>query len=261
MTEKTKNRIHLIYHILVSVMLIVAGLCLMVACVDIYRSGDRPFSRQAVAVAFSKIAVPVYFALGLVVAGFLLEALVPHTKKHRSPEKQYAVILEKLQQKLDLSLCDDALHGKILAEQNRRRIHRSVTLALLATGSAVFLSFGIDPRNFPLDAATEAITRSMYLLLPVMAIPCGFGIFAAYAEKKSLAREIGLTRQAIREGAVREGQNSLASVSPEDSRILVLRLAFLTLAVGCIVYGAMSGGTDKVLTKAINICTECVGLG
>ncbi|MBQ8580085.1 MAG: thioredoxin [Oscillospiraceae bacterium] len=28
-----------------------------------------------------------------------------------------------------------------------------------------------------------------------------------------------------------------------------------------IAYGAAAGGTADVLTKAVNICTECVGLG
>ena len=124
MSEKTKNNIHLIYHILVSVMLVTAGLCLMVACVDIYRSGDRPFSRGAVAEAFSKIAVPVYFTLALMVAGFILEAFAPRQKKRRPAEKQYPVILEKLQKKLDFSLCDEEIQRGIIAE-----LATSITLA------------------------------------------------------------------------------------------------------------------------------------
>ena len=261
MSDKMKNRIHLIYHILVSIMLVIAGLCMMVACVDIYRSGDRPFSRQAVATAFSKIAIPVYFTLGLVVCGFLLEAFAPRQKKRKPMEKQYAVILEKLSGKLELSLCMPEVQEAILMERKSRRLHRSATLALLIAGSMLFLSYGMDPANFPLEGATEAITKSMYLLLAAMAVPCCFGIFAAYREKKSLQREIELTRAAVNAGAVRSSQSSLATVSEEAYRIQLLQLLILAVAVGCIFYGAMSGGTDRVLTKAINICTECVGLG
>ncbi|MBR2311262.1 MAG: thioredoxin [Oscillospiraceae bacterium] len=35
----------------------------------------------------------------------------------------------------------------------------------------------------------------------------------------------------------------------------------LCVAVVCILVGYFSGGTEDVLTKAVNICTECVGLG
>ena len=261
MSDKIKDRIHLIYHILVSILLVISGLCLMTACVDIYRSGDRPFSRLAVATAFSKIAIPVYFTLGLVVAGFLLEAFAPRQKKRRAPEKQYAVILERLSRKLDLSLCSPEVQESILAEQKSRQLHRSATLLLLALGSVLFLIYGVNPANFPLESATDAMIKAMYLLLPAMATPCIFAIFAAYREKKSLQREIALTRAAIDGGAVRSGQSSLATVAEDESRIQLLRLVILATTVCCIFYGAMSGGTDRVLTKAINICTECVGLG
>ena len=261
MSEKTKNNIHLIYHILVSVMLVTAGLCLMVACVDIYRSGDRPFSRGAVAEAFSKIAVPVYFTLALMVAGFILEAFVPRQKKRRPAEKQYPVILEKLQKKLDFSLCDEEIQRGIIAERKRRAIHRMITLDLLAVGSIVYLAYGINPDNFSLADATGSMVKAMYLLLPCMLVPCGYGIFAAYLEKKSLQKEIELTRQAIAAGAISQAQTCLCKAADSEARIRVARLAIVALAICLIVYGAMSGGTDRVLTKAINICTECVGLG
>ncbi|MBR4862977.1 MAG: thioredoxin [Oscillospiraceae bacterium] len=40
-----------------------------------------------------------------------------------------------------------------------------------------------------------------------------------------------------------------------------MRYALLVVAVSILVYGYFAGGTNDVLTKAINICTECVGLG
>ena len=45
MNENVKKTLRLVYQILVTVALIGAGLCLIVACVGIYQSGDRPFSR------------------------------------------------------------------------------------------------------------------------------------------------------------------------------------------------------------------------
>ncbi|MBQ7330725.1 MAG: thioredoxin [Oscillospiraceae bacterium] len=41
----------------------------------------------------------------------------------------------------------------------------------------------------------------------------------------------------------------------------ILRVALLVIGIGVLMYGFLSGGTADVLTKAINICTECVGLG
>ena len=46
-----------------------------------------------------------------------------------------------------------------------------------------------------------------------------------------------------------------------DKSIFVARLAVLVLGILFIVLGVMNGGSRDVLVKAINICTECIGLG
>lgn len=41
----------------------------------------------------------------------------------------------------------------------------------------------------------------------------------------------------------------------------ILRMLLLCAAIVFIMLGAMNGGAYDVLVKAINICTECIGLG
>lgn len=141
----TKKRIHFIYGILLSVMLVITGICLCVACVGIYLSGEQPFSREAVAAAFGYIAVPVYLCLALVVGGFILDAISP------------------------------AEPGK--------RIHRKK-----------------DPQ--------------------ISTAPAKAG-----------------------------------------HKLLWTRLTLLGVGIALFAYGFFAGGTADVMTKAVNICTECVGLG
>ena len=43
--------------------------------------------------------------------------------------------------------------------------------------------------------------------------------------------------------------------------LLALRIALCAAAVVLIVLGVMNGGLWDVLVKAVNICTECIGLG
>ena len=139
-----KKRIHLLYSIVLSAMLVITGICLCVACLGIYLSGDQPYSREAVASAFQPIAVPVYLCIALVVGGWILDAISPsETKKNV-----------------------------------RKKANRS----------------SAEPMK---------------------------------TEKK----------------------------------LLYLRLALLCVGIGVFVYGFFAGGTADVMTKAVNICTECVGLG
>lgn len=49
--------------------------------------------------------------------------------------------------------------------------------------------------------------------------------------------------------------------SPSAGKLFAARLAILTLAAAFILLGVLNGGARDVLVKAINICTECIGLG
>ena len=139
----TKKRIHSLYSILLTAMLLITGICLCVACAAIYFSGKRPFTPESVAAAFRYIAVPVYLCIALAIGGLILDAISP-------------------------------------AETKKRKIRK------------------------PMDSP-------------------------APAENKH--------------------------------KLLYVRLALLAVGIGIFVYGFFAGGTADVMTKAVNICTECVGLG
>ena len=47
----------------------------------------------------------------------------------------------------------------------------------------------------------------------------------------------------------------------KNKAINITRVALLALSVLLIVVGIFNGGAEDVLQKAINICTECIGLG
>ena len=257
MTEKTKQRIHLIYGIILSAMLIIAGLCLIVACVGIYNSGDKPFTPDSVAAAFSGIAVPVYLCLALIVGGFVLDGIFPGEKRKLPVEKQYPVILRRLRERLDLSSCDPVMSNAIRKLQKSRKLRKNIALGLLILGSIVFLCYGLNPKNFHQSEITQSMENAMWVLLPCMFIPFGYSIFAAYYEIASIKKEITLTKEAL--GGTAGQANVSCPVS--QKRTPWLRYGILVVAVVFLVYGFFAGGTNDVLTKAINICTECVGLG
>lgn len=257
----TKKRIRLIYRILLSASLVISGVLLMVACVGIYRSGDSPFSRESVAAAFGTISIPVYITLAILIGGFILEILLPEMPKKLLPEKQYDAILQRLSKKLDVQQCQPAILRGILAQQKKRKILQFISLGILAVCSVIFLIYGLNIRNFPLNDATGSVQKSMWLFLPCLAMPFGFAVYAAYAKKASICKEIDLVKEAIAQGsAVKEIPQQPAPKASEKP-MQIAKYAILFVAVGILIYGFLLGGTKDVLTKAINICTECVGLG
>ena len=60
------------------------------------------------------------------------------------------------------------------------------------------------------------------------------------------------------------GDPSVSKTKDADvlkARMFKIRLAVLIIAVICIIAGAVNGNMKDILIKAINICTECIGLG
>lgn len=146
MTYENTKQLRKIYGIALTVMIVIAGICLMAACICIYASGgDEPYSREAVAEAFSGIAFPVYLCLGMIVGSFILDFTLPAEPKKGA---------------------------------GRKRV-----------------------------AKTQEVRK------------------------------------------------------PASKKAMILQYSVLCVALVCLVYGFFAGGTADVLTKAVNICTECVGLG
>ena len=260
MSNKTTKHIHLIYSIALSAMLIVAGFCLMVACVGIYRSGDKPFSPEAVAAAFRGIAVPVYLCLALIIGGFVLDGFLPADRKKPSLQKQHKAILDRLYAKTDMRYAPPHVQSEIKTMQNRRKLFQGITLGLLALGTVIFLIYGLNPNHFHQSEINASMVKAMWVFLPCLAVPFCYGVFSAYYSRVTLVKEAELVKAVLAGG----GKAAVAEVAPrrDGSKVLLaVRCGLLAAGIAVLIYGFVSGGTQDVLTKAINICTECVGLG
>ncbi len=252
MNENNRKLWRIVYYTLVTIALLAAALCLMVACVQIYQSGDHPFTREVVAAAFAPIAVPIYISLGLVAVGFILHPLLPAPAED-TPDRD-AVTLHRLQSRLNGDDLTEETVTAARAEQWLRLVYRRVTWALAVVGTVVFLIYALNIRHFHATQINESMIKAMWVLLPCAGAPFLFGLFAAYQRRRSIRREIELLRTLPAVPATVE--------APAARRLAaVVRSALLVVAVLAVLFGALGGGWLDVLTKAVNICTECIGLG
>lgn len=257
MTERMKQRIRLVYGLVLSVSLLAAGLCLIVSCVEIYRSGDQPFSRETVAAHFEAIQGPVYLCLALILGGFLLELAIPAEKEKRAG-KQDALILKRLYEKTDLSQCSDDLRAAVAAEQKKRGLNKQNLLWLLSFCTIGFLSHILTGGIFQLPDINGSMLRAIGILAFWLVIPFAYALFITYRGRKSIQREIDLLKTAPAEA--RRTAPTHTEI-PRKDHTPAIRCVIALAAAALLLYGYFTGGTMDVLTKAINICTECVGLG
>ena len=256
----TSQRVHKIYSVMQSIVLIIASVCLIAACIGIYQGGGDPiYSREKVAAAFSDIAVPVWMCVALIFGGILLNLGNPLEEKKLKAEKNYELILKRLHEKGALEQAEPSLRAAVAAQQRRRRIHKAVSLALLVLGSGIFLSYALNGNHYHKSEINDSVIHAIHLLIPCMAVPFGYAVFTACFCRVSMQREIGLMKQAT--AGIPGKKPANLPVKNRAKQLLAVRLTVLLLAIGLLAYGYSTGGTEDVETKAVNICTECVGLG
>lgn len=257
MNELITKRIHRIYSILLSLIIIIAGICLIVSCIQIYNSGKQPFSREAVANAFSKIAIPIYICIFMTILGFVLDIFIPNKSDKIKNIVTKDMTLENLQNKKDLSQCNIDVVSAITIERKRRRFHSTARMVVIFISSVVFLIYATNSDNFHQSNINGSMIKAMCILIPCMLISFIYSLFTVIINEKSMTTEIELLKKVPAKETTANDECKCSC----DKKLAIIRFAFLLIGMGILIYGLATGGTRDVLTKAVNICTECIGLG
>ena len=257
MNELSTKRIHRIYSILLSIVIVISGICLIVSCIDIYNSGKQPFSREAVSNAFSRISIPLYLCIFMTIIGFILDMFIPNAASKGKIIISKNMVLESLQNKKDLSQCDIDVVTAITIERRKRRLHSITRMVVILISSVVFLIYATNENNFHQSDINGSMIMAMIVLAPCLLVSFVYSMFTVIINEKSMAVEIDLLKKI----PTKESNDSDNDCCSCDKKIAAIRVAFLLIGIGLLIYGFATGGTRDVLTKAINICTECIGLG
>ena len=254
-----KKRVRILYGILISVMLTVSGVLLMMSCVNVYRIGHRPFTPDNIAAEFSKIAVVVWITVAIVAIGIILALVLPEEKAKLRAAIDKKVILERLERRIDPEKLPCDVAEKINKEKKLRKILCIAAIALIVAAAIPAAIFAFSFKNFTADH-DASVLRACILILPLAFF--GIGIATAYViiESASIDRQLTLVKSAMISAS---GKSADAEYKKEASPKLAtgIRIAVAVLAIVFIVLGIFNGGMADVLSKAINICTECIGLG
>ena len=258
MTSNSTKRIHHIYSILLSIVIIIAGICLIVSCINIYNSGKQPFSRESVSDAFSKIAIPVYLCIFMTILGFILELFLPisATKSQNIVSKD--MVLMNLQNKKDMSGNDTEITTAINTERKKRKLHSTIRMVVIFVASVIFLIYATNDKNIYQSDINGSMIKAMYVLVPCLLVAFIYSLIVVIINEKSIATEIELLKKLpFKEKTSTEECDTCSC----DKKLAAIRIAFIIIGIGILIYGFAKGGTRDVLTKAVNICTECIGLG
>ena len=163
MSEKNREKMHLIYGIILSVLIVALGICLILSCVAIYKSGSRPFTVESISAKFSKIAFLSVLCDLAVVGGIVISILFPLEDKKLRPEPDKKAAIRKLRAKLADSEGGSYEAEKIAGRREFIGIMRIIVCIFAASPVLIYL---LDFSNF-----TSDINGSV-AALAIVTLPC-----------------------------------------------------------------------------------------
>ena len=248
----TRPLLFRIMRIAATIGVLTAALCLLGGCGYLYLCLGG-FTQEHVEGVFRAISLPLYLGLSVAALGVLLDAALPQKRRRISAVRQDGLVLRRLRAHTDLNSCPNQLRLEILAQ---RRAQRSRSAILLVPAALTWAAFGwyLLGSRFSQTDINGTVLGCVGALIPGLALWLCWSMAVTRKNSESCRREIGLLKQ-----AAPPEKNAVQPVSPQYGRYL--RYPLLAVAVFLLIWGLTQGGAADVLTKAVNICTECIGLG
>ena len=122
------------------------------------------------------------------------------------------------------------------------------------------LIYMVDPAHFPLEDLEGMFYGLIRVLIPWTAVGLGALAVCSGMREKCVLRETEAAQARLKEERKPASSPSRRPRRGPGSTV-ALQIALIAVAIGLIVVGVFNGSARDVLYKAINICTECVGLG
>ena len=241
-----------------ALMTLVLAALLCWQCVDIYAVGNAAdnldengvhlapvYTMEDVSARLQRLAIPAGAYVLLITATAVAQSRGPGKAEKAALTAENRLRLAKRRVR---ALPEGALH-----EERLRRNIRLVTAAVLLLCTAMASLFLLNGANF-VSWDLETVMGEMLLHVSPWAAVALLAVYIALrACDASCAREAELLR-GLPAGPADPLRESAFPVN-------VLRADLYAAAIVFIVLGVMNGGLYDVLVKAINICTECIGLG
>lgn len=277
MTKEKKSVFWLVYGIFLSVFTAVVGVLFIIQVWRIFNAGGKGgYTVSVISARFSEIAVLVYLWILAVLAGGVLSYVFPKAELKPKAYVETQIQLERLYKRVD--------GGKELPEvkksQNFRLVLRiaCLVLCLFSTvmGLNVLLNTSYEPKlTGEFFVGHNAVVDRLIFILP-WALGAGIaGWLTVILSEKSRVQEVtflkeALVRQVKEQKSASQKNNTepckersckMCAVFHSAKFLLGVRIALAVIAVVLCVVGVFNGGMDDILKKAINICTQCIGLG
>lgn len=284
MNEKNK-KIRLYYSVAFSALTVAVGIFFIIGAFRIFAAGgyaQGAYSRVVVGKTLAVLAFPFVIWVAGIIAAYVLSLKFPLSPVKFTADRTPQLI-KRLLPRVPAEVGEEGRTqlNTVMREEKSRLIAGFIcALVYIAciVGGAVYI-FNKD--NFPAKNLNgEMLTMFLHVfpwLLVALVCAVGLIIFKNYSYKRELnalkqlvasnktcaatANPVYADKLFYAIGKVKAGWAKFKAVMATDVAKWSVRGCVLVVAVTFVVLGVNNGGMQAVLKKAINICTECIGLG
>lgn len=248
MTQDKIKRIHQIYSWVLSAVLVIIAVLVILSCLDIYHSSSHPYNAESIALRFHRIAIPIYIGIVGIVGGIILNLVLP------LPRQRVKSIITPRENMLRMR--QKASIPPVKAEIKHRLLLKIVTAIIYVALMIYPVIYYFTPGRFTLETAHSATAFSTIITLGATFIGLVLCFCCQLLLNASYRRETSIYKQAMAHGQQAEKKDICCCRVHRWIQISIAAIAIIFVIVGI-----FNGGATDVLTKAVAICTECIGLG
>lgn len=269
MNKLNIETIRRIYFIFTGVFVIAMGITFICVAADIYYTGDgvnAAFIREVVAERLLQLAIPFIVLIGVIAVGFLFPVFDHIVKPNNTPRSLR--ILEKKWLALDQRKESCMPEKNYLKWTNAKRIVLVAESVVMFSSAVAVLCYLFNTAHFLGQNVTSEVLMMVKHVLPwiissftVIIFTSCFNAFADLKRLRELKNLVSSCGAAEHEKEQTHTVHKVNKSFENDKFVWILRVIILILAILFIVFGTLNGGARDVMIKAINICTECIGLG
>ncbi len=287
MTKEKGEKIRFIYGISLAALSVLVGILFILQTWRIYLSAEQsPYAPETISKMFKEIALPVFLWVAAVIGGGVIACLFPEEKRRPKAYIDLRAALARTEKRLPASEgYVPQIKGVKSKEESLRKGLTAFGVAFSCIVAFVCLAIILDWFYLPMlqneffvehDGLVDRLFQIAVLLVVAFTLVGFCGIWSDISRKRQQKGYLELLSSAKGQPKTKKSApakskwsalvakiNVWERLSKESKKKTVfgVRIALGVVGVAFVVWGIANGGMKDVLLKAINICTQCIGLG
>lgn len=260
------NRAVSILSFVTAIAIVITAIALAVACIHLYKTGGSdPYTRERAGEYLTVLLPFTLTCLALVVALGVVSVIFGAEDKRLANKISAATMLKITKAKLASKEISETAKAATKKEQRMRKVWFSTLAAAILLLSATVLIFALaNTDSYTIENCTDkaayiaVIASIAFVLAGALAYVCATLADASYKRENAVLRA---ELAAVKAAGTAEADGDASLEKRSGHYVYILRGAILIAAVVFIILGITNGSMNDVLGKAVQICTECIGLG